>query len=60
MTRQPVRKPIAFDSTDAFQTFKDLLTRHKQLVAAFLQENYDDVRFGVRELEMSLVGTQHS
>lgn len=29
-------------ASDAFQTFKDLLTRHKQLVAAFLQENYDD------------------
>nr|Q9XFY6.1 RecName: Full=Degreening-related gene dee76 protein [Auxenochlorella protothecoides]CAB42595.1 putative MO25 protein [Auxenochlorella protothecoides] len=29
-------------ASDAFATFKDLLTRHKQLVAAFLQENYED------------------
>ncbi|KAF8454467.1 Mo25-like protein [Kalaharituber pfeilii] len=32
----------SFDvSSDAFSTFKDLLTRHKTLVAQFLQRNYD-------------------
>ncbi|XP_068278758.1 calcium-binding protein 39-like isoform X2 [Nyctibius grandis] len=28
-------------SSDAFATFKDLLTRHKLLVAEFLEQNYD-------------------
>ncbi|MEW5303377.1 MAG: hypothetical protein WDW38_001704 [Sanguina aurantia] len=28
-------------ASDAFSTFKDLLTRHKPIVAAFLQEQYD-------------------
>ena len=27
---------------DAFLTFKDLLTRHKSMVAQFLSEHYDD------------------
>ena len=31
-------------ASDAFQTFKDLLTRHKGLVAAYLQSHYDEVR----------------
>lgn len=32
----------SFDvSSDAFSTFKDLLTRHKAVVAQFLQANYD-------------------
>jgi len=32
----------SFDvSSDAFSTFKDLLTRHKTMVAQFLQVNYD-------------------
>jgi hypothetical protein len=30
-------------ASDAFQTFKDLLTRHKGLVAAYLQAHYDEV-----------------
>lgn len=30
-------------ASDAFSTFKDLLTRHKQVVAKYLQENYDQV-----------------
>ncbi|XP_068612459.1 calcium-binding protein 39-like [Brachionichthys hirsutus] len=30
-------------ASDAFATFKDLLTRHKVLVAEFLEENYDEV-----------------
>jgi len=29
-------------SSDAFQTFKELLTRHKQLVAEFLESKYDE------------------
>ncbi|KAL8910162.1 MAG: hypothetical protein Q9171_004540 [Xanthocarpia ochracea] len=28
-------------STDAFTTFRELLTRHKQLVAVYLEKNYD-------------------
>lgn len=28
-------------STDAFTTFRELLTRHKQLVAVYLENNYD-------------------
>lgn len=33
----------AFDvASDAFATFKDLVTRHKQLVATFLREKYDE------------------
>ena len=31
-------------ASDAFQTFKDLLTRHKGPVAAYLQSHYDEVR----------------
>ncbi|KAG5261653.1 hypothetical protein AALO_G00286830 [Alosa alosa] len=30
-------------ASDAFATFKDLLTRHKVLVAEFLEQNYDTV-----------------
>ncbi|XP_069061468.1 calcium-binding protein 39-like [Pleurodeles waltl] len=30
-------------ASDAFATFKDLLTRHKQLVAEFLDQNYDTI-----------------
>ena len=29
-------------SSDSFTTFKDLLTKHKDLVPGFLEENYDD------------------
>ena len=32
-------------ASDAFQTFKDLLTRHKPLVGSFLNSHYDEVRF---------------
>jgi calcium binding protein 39 len=32
-------------ASDAFATFKDLLTKHKVLVAEYLQANYDQVRF---------------
>lgn len=42
----PRARTVCFLPADAFATFKDLLTRHKPLVAAFLQENYDDVRGG--------------
>lgn len=31
-------------ASDAFQTFKDILTRHKALVATYLQGHYDEVR----------------
>ena len=31
-------------ASDAFQTFKDLLTRHKSLVGAYLNSHYDEVR----------------
>lgn len=30
-------------ASDAFQTFKDLLTRHEPLVASYLQRHYDEV-----------------
>lgn len=30
-------------ASDAFASFKELLTRHKQLVAQFLEANYDKV-----------------
>ncbi|XP_006810946.2 calcium-binding protein 39-like [Neolamprologus brichardi] len=30
-------------ASDAFATFKDLLTRHKVLVAEFLEQNYEAV-----------------
>lgn len=30
-------------ASDAFQTFKDLLTRHEPLVASYLQSHYDEV-----------------
>jgi hypothetical protein len=30
-------------ASDAFQTFKDLLTRHEPLVASYLQSHYQDV-----------------
>jgi len=30
-------------ASDAFATFRDALTKHKQLVADFLEEKYDDV-----------------
>lgn len=30
-------------ASDAFATFKDLLTRHKALVARFLASHYDEV-----------------
>ncbi|XP_008568148.1 PREDICTED: calcium-binding protein 39-like [Galeopterus variegatus] len=30
-------------ASDAFATFKDLLTRHKMLVADFLEQNYDTI-----------------
>ena len=29
-------------ASDAFQTFKDLLTRHKALVASYLAGHYDE------------------
>ena len=32
-------------ASDAFQTFKELLTRHKPLVGSFLSSHYDEVRF---------------
>lgn len=36
---------VSFDiATDAFSTLKDLLTRHKRLVAEFLELNYERVR----------------
>jgi Mo25-like len=31
-------------ASDAFATFKELLTRHKMLAADFLEANYDQVR----------------
>ena len=34
-------------ASDAFATFKDLLTKHKILCAQFLETNYDKVRRGV-------------
>lgn len=36
-----IQLPTFDVSSDAFATFKDLLTRHKNLVAAFLITNYD-------------------
>ena len=30
-------------ASDAFQTFKDILTRHKALVATYLQSHYEEV-----------------
>lgn len=33
-------------ASDAFATFKDLLTKHKILCAQFLEQNYDKVRLG--------------
>ncbi len=30
-------------ASDAFQTFKDLLTRHEALVAGYLQSHYNEV-----------------
>ncbi len=30
-------------ASDAFQTFKDLLTRHKPLVGQYLNSHYDEV-----------------
>jgi calcium binding protein 39 len=33
-------------ASDAFATFKDLLTKHKILCAQFLEANYDKVRTG--------------
>ena len=30
-------------ASDAFATFKDLLTKHKTIVADFLENNYDEV-----------------
>ena len=30
-------------ASDAFQTFKDLLTRHKLLVGAYLSSHYEEV-----------------
>lgn len=38
------RRPPAPPPADVFATFKDLLTRHKPLVAQFLAENYGEVR----------------
>lgn len=32
-------------ATDAFSSFKELLTKHKRVVADFLGENYDSVCF---------------
>jgi calcium binding protein 39 len=32
-------------ASDAFATFKDCLTKHKQLVAAYLEQNYEKVIF---------------
>lgn len=32
-------------ASDAFATFKDCLTKHKQLVASYLEQNYDKVLF---------------
>lgn len=34
-------------ASDAFATFKDLLTRHKALVARYLAAYYDQARAGV-------------
>jgi calcium binding protein 39 len=31
-------------AADVFATFKDLLTRHKALIAQFLADNYAEVR----------------
>jgi calcium binding protein 39 len=30
-------------ASDAFATFKDMLTKHKQMVADYLEVNYDEV-----------------
>jgi hypothetical protein len=30
-------------ASDAFQTFKDLLTRHESILASYLQSHYDEV-----------------
>ncbi len=34
-------------ASDAFASFKDLLTRHKALVAKFIESNYDAVKDGL-------------
>ena len=39
-------QPTHPSTTDVFTTFKDLLTRHKPLVAHFLAENYTEVGGG--------------
>ena len=39
-------------ASDAFATFKDLLTKHKILCAQFLEMNYDKVTGGMREIGM--------
>ena len=36
-----IEAPCFHSSSDAFQTFRELLTRHKLLAAEFLEENYD-------------------
>ncbi|CAB1458599.1 unnamed protein product [Pleuronectes platessa] len=40
-------------ASDAFATFKDLLTRHKVLVAEFLEQNYDAVFVNYEKLLLS-------
>lgn len=34
-------------ASDAFATLKDILTRHKQLVSVFLEENYEQVNVAI-------------
>lgn len=31
-------------ASDAFASFKEILTKHKQVVAEFLEANYDEVK----------------
>lgn len=39
-----VESPTFDVASDAFATFRDLLTKHKTIVAEFLESNYDLVR----------------
>ena len=46
-------------ASDAFATFKDLLTRHKALVARFLASHYDEVRGSTGHLAGVLASGRH-
>ena len=48
-----IQLPTFDVSSDAFATFKDLLTRHKNLVTSFLIENYEMVFKRLNELLIS-------